>query len=738
MNAIKEARYNLGIAYLNDEQYKEAIPEFEAVIQSDPDYIDAHCGLSRAYLEIDDLDKAELSILAAQKLNPDYPSVKDLSEKIKSTHYDNGITSLERKEYQDAVSTFEKVKKLDSDYKDTNYNLGQAFLGLKDYEKAVDSLQSSISSSNINDEVYFLIGNAYVELKQYQDAIPYLEDAINRNPNQIESHYYIARAYRESGNLEAATNAIIETLRLDPKYLPVKDLVESIKQTHYNNGISYLKDERYSEAIASLQNVITLDPHYTAAQYNLAVAHLKLENYPRALDNLLKTISLDPRNTEAQHSLALTYLGLGQLDNARNAAKESLSIDPNYQPAKTLLEAIDPTYKADSNENQLETQDTTPTETDGNTASTHTTQPRNEAHYATGIAYLDAGKIDEAINEFQKALDLKPDYVDAHLGLAKAYFQNGQLDESESLVQEVLRIDTNSQEARQLLSEIVDEREDSDNKEILDENVPQEDIDIDKELELGLVCHNQNQYHRAIQAFKRVIQADPDSVEGYSRLGETYLAWGGYDDAKDAAEKALELNPNHKPSQDIIQTIKFIQRVENNAVKRKKILLYASIVLVVFGGLFIAYRFDFFPFSNGSIPVPSPGPRPDPIPDMSPDPDNFSIDAMLVNRFGKTSNQVFSGQDYNLQLRISNKGGTARNLSLKISPKSINGLQFTHPSTKISINKNKSHTINIEITSNTKAVTSRNKLNFTLVDNNNRTIASKEYTLRVLGPDPID
>ena len=581
MNAIKEARYNLGIAYLNDEQYNEAIPEFEAVIQLDPDYIDAHCGLGRVYLGINDLDKAELSILAAQKINPDYPSVKDLSETIKTTHYDNGITLFESKNYQKAATTFQKVVQFDPNYKDTNYYLGRSFLGLKDYEKAVDSLQSSISSNNSYDDVHYLIGNAFVELKQYQDAIQHLDDAIVRNPNQIEAHYYLARAHRELGNLEAATNSAIETLRLDPKFQPIHTLAESIKQTHYNNGITFLKDERYSDAIASLQNVITLDPDFTAAQYNLAVAHLKLENYPRALDNLQKTVSLDPRNKEAHHSLALTFLGLGKLDNARNAAKESLSIDPNYQPAKTLLEAIDPTYKADSNNTTVETQDTTPKETDETTDSTPTTQPRHEAHYATGIAYLDAGKIDESISEFQNALDLKPDYTDAHFGLAKAYLQNQQLDEAESSAQEVLRIDPNSQDAKQLLDEIEDiGKENLEDEETEDEIANQEDIDINKELERGLVFLNKKQYDQAVDSFQKVVRDDPNHIDGHSRLGDTYLAMGDYDNAKLSAEKALALNPNHKSSQDIIQTIKFIQKVEKNVDKRKKVLLYASIIIV--------------------------------------------------------------------------------------------------------------------------------------------------------------
>ena len=200
MDTIKEARYNLGIAYLNDAQYNEAIPEFEAVIKLDANYIEAHCGLSRAYLELNELDKAEISALTALRLNSDYSA---------------------------ALS-----------------------------------------------------------------------------------------------------------------------LIDDIKNVHCNNGITYLNDERYSDAVAAFQNVITLDPNFTAAHFNLGMTYLKIENYPRAIGALQKTINLDRTHKVAYHTLALAYFGQHELENAKNAAKDALKIDANYQPARSLLEAIDPISRA--------------------------------------------------------------------------------------------------------------------------------------------------------------------------------------------------------------------------------------------------------------------------------------------------------------------------------------------------------------------------------------------------------
>ena len=60
----------------------------------------------------------------------------------------------------------------------------------------------------------------------------------------------------------------------------------------------------------------------------------------------------------------------------------------------------------------------------------------------------------EAIAEFQKAIDLDPDFAAAHISLGEVYLEMGQLDDAENAANAALRIDANSQPARQLLDAI--------------------------------------------------------------------------------------------------------------------------------------------------------------------------------------------------------------------------------------------------------------------------------------------
>lgn len=657
MNAIKEARYNLAIAYLNDAQYNEAIPEFEAVINLDTDFIDAHCGLSRAYLELQELDKAETSAQKALSLNSEYPTALSLINELKNVHYERGIASLNDEHYGDAVSTFEKVTSLDSEFKLTHYNLGRAYIGLRQYDKAITSLQSSIDTDSALEDVHYHIGLAHIEQKHFDKAILHLEQAINTDPNLKDAHYNLACAYRETGNLEAATNAVTETLRLDPDYKPVYDLVEKIKQTHYNRGISYLNNSRYSDAIAAFQNVITLDADFTAAHFNLGVAYLKLENFTRAVDVLQKTIALDRTHKAALHALALAYFGLHELENARNAAHDALKIDPNYQPAKSLLEAIDPNFADIPTTDTSEAQDT----------------------------------ITEEETDISKT---KP-------------------------------------------SENMQDQDESDTPSTAEESDAsiQEKSGIQKDLERGLVFLSNKQYNNAIEAYKRVIKADPNCIEAHYGLGQTYLEVGALDDAKSAAEEALKLDPRHKPSLELLEAIVYFTNLERNRKIRKKVFIYASIFLIVAISVFAMYQYGLiFDSDRNEPPIPPIPPKPKPSSNTATP--VLSIKSSLDEPSG--NGLIDAGEIATLKLTIMNSGGYANNVKVRITPKSIDGLVFKDLTQNIDIRKEKRVSV-MEIRANNTVKGFEKTLKIQLLDRNGKQLIAKNFKIKTLPklPDPI-
>ncbi len=723
MNAIKEAHYNLGIAYLEAGQYDRAIREFEATIKLDASFIGAHCALCRAYLEQDELEKAGTAVTAALALDATHQPALLLHGTITEVYHDKGKAYLDDRRYIEAIEAFQKAIDLDTDLGNNSQksplenthiyaHLGAAYIGMKAYQDAIDALQNAIALDSDLVDAHYNLGHAYIEQGHPDKAIPHLERAVAIAPNLKRAHYNLARAYRESGNLEAATHTVTETLRIDPNYRPAHELADRIKQAHYNIGITYLNDDRYSEAVTAFQSAITLASDFTTAHYNLGLTFLKMESYPRAVDTLQKTITLDPTYVAAHHSLALAYLGQQELGKARNTAREALKLDPDYQPVISLLEAIDPSF--------TRTEEQTPPqpEPDSPTDAQQQITPRQEMHYELGIVYRDAKRHTEAIAEFQQAIDLDPNFVAAHISLGEVYLEMGRLDEAENAANAALKIDANSQPARQLLDAIKQARPTPIPTKSPGQTTALDIPDTKRDLERGMVFLNNRQYNQAAAAFKRVIKVDPNSVEAHYGLGQAYLGIEAFDDAQAAANEVVRRNPNHPPTRELIQLIKFARNREQNRGRRKTILRYAAILSVIVLSVFVGIWF-------GVIPWPAPTP---PI---------ISIAASLEEPSG--NDFLDADETGYIRLTISNKGGTARNVELRFQPRertSFAGLMFIKPTLIPELKKNSIETIRIRVTAAKKIQGREQSLQVQLLDMDKTFLATKDFTFKIIPQTP--
>ncbi len=670
MNAIIDARYNLGIAYLDDAQYGEAVTEFKAVIKLDSDHIDAHCGLSRAYLEQNALDMAESSALDALSVNSDYIPARTLINTIKNAFYEKGIFSLKQNQYEDAVRTFRKIVGEDSGFQHAHYNLGLAYIGLKDYKNGIDSLLTALESDTADDDIHLQLGLAYIEVKQFEDAIIHLKQTLDSDPNLIEVHYNLARAYSEIGNLEAATNEVTETLRLDPIYPPIQGLVEKIKQTHYNRGVTFHNEERFSYAVTSFQNATLLDADFTAAHCNLGIVLLKMEQYARAVESLRKTVELDKTHKDAYHALALAYFGQHEVEKARKAALNALDIDPNFQPARVLLEAIDPSFSSSLPTKTVETQATPQPDINVTEKETHV----KETHVET--------KQSQTIDSLSKKQDV----------------ENGVVQES----------------------------------------------DLKKIIDLGMIYLGSRQYRQAAVAFEKAIKADPNCVEAHYGLGKTYFETGAFDDAFSAAEGALSLNPQHIPSQELLQMIQYVTEVHRKQKIRKKVFIFASVISIMVFGLLVAYRYEMFSSSDSddvihldsddTIHVPKRKNRTRPVP--NPDPKNSVINVSLDNSSGDVN--IFAGEEETIRLLISNKGDTLNNVKVNVNSE-IEDISYALPDTISQISKRQKREIQVRIAANDNAKTQKLPIEIYLYldEQRNKRIASTNVQLSIIGTQTV-
>jgi protein O-GlcNAc transferase len=134
-----------------------------------------------------------------------------------------------------------------------------------------------------------------------------------------------------------------------------------------------------------------------------------------------------------------------------------------------------------------------------------------EIHFKTGNELKDAGKFDEAIASYQKALEIEPDSVEALNRLGEVYFVRGRLAEALAVCQQALKI--------------------------------QPDFAVGYKT-LGNVLQGQGKIDAAIRAYSKAVEIKPEFAEAHSNLGSMFYKQGRLESAVSCYERALELKPD--------------------------------------------------------------------------------------------------------------------------------------------------------------------------------------------------
>lgn len=134
-----------------------------------------------------------------------------------------------------------------------------------------------------------------------------------------------------------------------------------------------------------------------------------------------------------------------------------------------------------------------------------------QVHIALGIIYYGTGKIDSAIEELQRAIELQPVIDDAYNWLGRCWQRKGQIEKATECFEKAIYLRPGYWENYN---------------------------------RLGICYYFFGRYQDAAEQFRRVITIQPDNYLGYNTLGGIYNLLGHYDDAITMHRRAIEIYPN--------------------------------------------------------------------------------------------------------------------------------------------------------------------------------------------------
>ena len=149
-------------------------------------------------------------------------------------------------------------------------------------------------------------------------------------------------------------------------------------------------------------------------------------------------------------------------------------------------------------------------------------KPDYAAFRVLGSAYLDAGRIEEAIPILEKAMELNPDGLQARLSLARAYARQGRYDLALARYQELLqRASTNAK----------------------------------LHVEAGAVFQRAGRKQEAIALYRKALELNPRWAEPFLTLATLFEAEGRIPEAIGILQDYLRLNPQAPEGEQVRQAL---------------------------------------------------------------------------------------------------------------------------------------------------------------------------------------
>ncbi|MBV8170143.1 MAG: tetratricopeptide repeat protein [Alphaproteobacteria bacterium] len=242
------------------------------------------------------------------------------------------------------------------------------------------------------------LGMVEVEDKQLARGIELLERALEAAPDRGQTLYHLALAYESDQRLDAAIDALERAVVLDPSHLQAVRKVGWLKQ----------HKQDYAGAMKHLERAVELDPKDIDTRVAITVCCIATRRYGAAAAQSYTILELDPKNVGAWRSLAYAQNADRDYAGARVSLEQALALDPDNKLALNDLGNVlkslnqhDDAIAAYDKSLALDDEQALP-------------------WAGKGIVYHGMGKLEECIACCERSLEIDPTFTPAlnNLGLA--------------------------------------------------------------------------------------------------------------------------------------------------------------------------------------------------------------------------------------------------------------------------------------------------------------------------------
>jgi tetratricopeptide (TPR) repeat protein len=298
-------------------------------------------------------------------------------------------------------------------------------------------------------------------------------------------HYEAAQAYHRAGNL-AAAEAEFKTI-----------LAEACSRL----GKVYAAEGNYNASVSALETSISLRPGSPDVLVDLSIAYFHTEQYPKAIGPLQRAIANDSRNAIAHNILGKTHFMMGEFEKAASELEATLKLAPGDYDAQYTLGLCFLKQRNVAAAKQLYQR------------MVERLGDRPQLRVLIGRAYRETGFLPESIEEFKKAIALDPKFPRVHYYLGLTYlYKDGAARIPDAMEEFKVELAANPEE-------------------------------YFANFYLGILYIMERNWEPAITLLEKAVRKQPNNPDPYFHLGQAYQGAGKHEQAIEALQKCISLNP---------------------------------------------------------------------------------------------------------------------------------------------------------------------------------------------------
>lgn len=447
-----------------------------------------------------------------------------------------GMTRIElmNKDFTRAEKMLMPLLNQDASDPEANYMGGLLAFETGQYDIAEERLLKVLKVAPEHSKTLLLFGTVNFAQEDFEQASYYMSKYIQAQPGDITARKLLGRAYMKMGQLEDAKAVLKAGLNIKQDDAELLGLI----------GISQLQSGNIALGISELEKAVVKAPASDALRNELAMAYIAAGDNDKAIQQLNTILDEGGRQHQSKVLLISAHLRAEQYDKAIGVALEIKNQSPDDAATQLLV----------------------------------------------GRVFVVSKDNVEARKYFNKALQIKPDYLQALMSLAELEEREGRLSETEALYKKAAKKHPKSTmpllalarlaEAQKKMPAMVDwlekaralNKNDIVSRKILavhylaEQQLKKSRLIVDEALKISQADNSlmvlqarlqmaEGRHNKAMQTLNALVARVPESNFVRAMLAETYIKLDQPSDARKQLAIVLENQPYYTPALALLASL---------------------------------------------------------------------------------------------------------------------------------------------------------------------------------------